>query len=812
MSRIVQTLTNGWEFSFGTSPSPAGKGRQVDLPHDWGINSPFCESMNWGCEQGFRQWFGTGWYRRTIHCAEVREDRRYFLHCDGIYENSSVMINGHVCGGHGYGYSPFTVEISHALKVGDNDLLISVDNTEGPTDRWYSGAGIYRTVSFLDLPECYLDPSECLIHQAVDPVRHEALLSVTPGFVDGRAGSRVRTGRSEANNIQEYSARVCIRGKAGELISEVSGPVSGMNMKLKHIQLWDADNPYLYTITLSLLDAQGSVIDSFSQKIGLRDVAFSPEKGMLVNGRKTVFKGVCLHQDIGCLGSASTPEILRARLQQLKSMGCNGLRLAHHAYPSIMLDLADSMGFYVYAEAFDKWKSGHYKRYFAADWHGDLAAMIKRDRNRPSILMWGVGNEVENQGQQSMLAILQDMVAYAHKLDSSRPVGCALSPHFQYGTTHAPSNDGVLQATDDVKDSDEITDPDERIKRIKAVADISDLVAVNYCDQWYERIHAMIPDKPIFGTETYQYFQGHELQMQDYQENNPNLLPLRREYLVGGAIWSGFDYLGESMGWPSHGWSGALIRTNGQPKAGYWLMKSYWTDKPFIHFMVADYGQADENVKEHWDLPPYVHHWEFPQVHKALIPYMVASNCDEVRIQVNGREIYLSPLDSWPNRVITGYLPYQPGEIIVKGYKNSVEVCRQVTRTPVSVAVGLQICDLATGEVLPDNVSLPCRRGYLKEISFRAVDKESNPVFNESAMVHVRVQGPVELAAMDNGNMMSSEPYSSHALHMNQGIVSLFVRSTGLPGKAVVYATAPGMKACTVTLLCQSKDDDYENQ
>lgn len=801
MTRNVTTIMTGWEFTAGETAKPAGEGQPVDLPHDWAINRPIVNPMDWGVDQAFRDWWGIGWYRKSLHLDAVEPGRRYYLDFGGVYENSTVWVNGVEIGGQAYGYTPFRLDATEALHDGDNDVLIRVENLDAPTDRWYSGAGIYRTVRLIDVAEAHLDEREVIVRQNVDLERGSVAIGIDTGLA--------KTGLGDG-----YSVFAVLRDADGNEVASSAG-FESIALNVANAHLWSAEDPYLYTLTLSLQadeDAAAGPVDEIGIRIGLRSVTFDPDHGMFVNGVKTILRGVCLHQDGGCVGSATNRELLRDRLVQLKEMGCNGLRLAHHVHPEEMLDLADEMGFYVYSEPLDKWQSGHYKRYFEAGWRDDLAAMIKRDRNRPSVVMWGVGNEVENQAKRSMLAILRDLVDEAHRLDDTgRPVGCAMSPHFQTEAADTSQSEGIIQATDETPADQEIEDPAERVERIKLIADITDVTVLNYSEQWYDRVHEAVPDKPIFGSEVYQWFVGHDNQMQDYISANPNLVPEEKEYVVGGTIWAGFDYLGESMGWPSKGWSGALVRTNGVPKAGYWLMKSYWQPdgEPFAHFMVADYSQADENIKEHWDIPPFVGHWHFPQYHKNVVPYMIATNCDEVRIWVNWREIFVAPVAEFPNRVVTGYLPYQPGTLTVVGYRDGVEVCREETVTPVSPAVELRFADVTElgRPALPETVELPAfagegRGGYERLFSVQALDVEGNPVFREFAPVHFRVEGPASIVAVDNGNLMGNEPYGNDTIHMHQGVATVLVRVEGA-GRVVLAADAPGMRSATQVIVAK---------
>lgn len=804
--RHVTPIMDNWEISFGDRPSQPGKGQRIDLPYDWAIHRPIKHPMDWGVDQAFRDWWGIGWFRKTLTIPHIDATRRYYLDFDGVYENAEVSVNSHPVGKQAYGYSPFRLEITKALHDGPNDLLVKVSNTQWPTDRWYSGAGIYRMVRLMDLPATHFDERAIIVDQPHNPREGQpAKIRVHLENVASLASD----GLLRQVNGQPTEAEASIADAQGCTVGQARGSiVNGIDVTIPKARLWSAESPYLYTLTLKTVprrkpsETSGNKPlekdsdDEIGMRIGIRKIRFDPSQGMIVNGKKEIFRGVCLHQDAGSLGSASTKSIVRSRLLELKSMGCNGLRLAHHAHPRFMLDLADELGFYVYAEPFDKWESGHYKRYFQKGWNRDLSALIRRDRNRPSVVIWGVGNEVENQAKDSMLAILRMLVARTHQLDPSRPAGCAMSPHFQRDDADTTKNEGIVQATDEGKAGEEITDPDERVSRIARIARITDVTVLNYAEQWYDRIHAAIPDKPLFASEVYQWFQGHELQMQDYLQKNPSLVPVHKPWVIGGSIWAGFDYLGESMGWPSKGWSGALIRTDGRPKAGYWVLRSYWTDKhvnPFVHFMVADYSQPDENVKEHWDIPPFVHHWEFPQIRKRVVPYAVATNCDEIRIFDGGRQIYVPPVNSFPNHVITGYLPYFPGHLQVIGLVDSRKVCEDNLQTPVSAACSLEFYDPVSGRKLPEIVDISPADGGEKLLNVRSVDREGHPVFNEFSPTRFLVSSGAQLESVDSGCLLGNDPYDGDSTHLWQGAAACVIKVRKPEGRITVEANSPGM-------------------
>ena len=781
---------------------------EVDLPHDWAVSRPFNKAMDQGGAQGFRDRWGIGWYKKTLNIEEKKKGKRYLLYFGGVYENAVLWVNGMKIGSHKYGYSSFKMDITDAVKSGDNELLMRVDNSVSPADRWYSGCGIYRDVTLRIVPENHLDLWNIQVHSKIEKIEE------TENSAKFTATIQVETGQSSA--VQGI-LRLIQNKDSDSLEDEVfiaEGANGTLSFYIKDAKLWSAEHPQLYRLTVSTEN------DSVSLSIGLRNVKFDAQKGMLVNGVSTKLKGVCLHQEAGCLGTAVTKEIWRERLSHLKDLGCNAIRAAHHTYSEEFLDLCDEMGFYVYEECFDKWKGGLYGRYFDENWESDVEAMVKRDRNRASIVIWGVGNEVENQGQDSMLAILKQLSDKVRSLDSSRPITYAMNPHFKRESNVDLSKiKDIQQFVDEVSDT-EIYDAKERVSRIAKIAEIVDIISCNYQEQWYELIHEQIPNKLILGTEVYEYFCGHYDQMQNFTEKIPSAVPFEYDYCIGSFIWTGYDYLGESMGYPAKGWSGAPIHTNNEYRPIAYVLKSIWSKEPVVHFSVMDYSLDDEGVKEHWDSPIYADHWHFPQFKKTLIPYMIASNCDEVHLFLNGKQFFIPRPSECKNGIITGFLPWQPGTVTVIGYQNGKEACRHEVVTP-GMAVALafdqkydqendQKSNLENGlendqEECVSTVKLgvPEKKQHLL-LTVRAVDENGNPCFRESGKVHFAVEGAAKIVGVDNGDICSNEPYQEDSVHLYHGCASVMLELYGKPGRVSVRAFGNGLRqAQAVVIVCE---------
>ena len=788
MTRQIVNLIDNWSFALEKDGKPnADQFESVFIPHDWALKAPVNKNMDYGSDQGFRERWGIGWYRYSFQQSEIYPNFAYYLDFGGVYENCTVWLNGQLAGTQEYGYSPFRLPITKLLRLGENTIEVKVDNTQKPVDRWYSGAGIYRPVKLLAMHQDHMD---------------EKAITVKTTLQGKNAKIAIKTGvKADIEVILTWQ---------GKQVGYDRQNQDHFILTLPEAKLWTAETPNLYQLTLRLYKA-GELIDSYTQAIGIRTVEVNA-KGLTINGQPVKLKGVNVHQDVGCRGIAAKKEIWLERLLALKEMGCNTIRAAHHLYAEEFLDLCDTLGFYVYEEPFDKWQSGLYQRYFEENWQQDINAMVKRDRNRPSIIIWGVGNEVENQGEPSMINNLKKLTDYVRLLDPSRPVTYAMIPIFKQSksdikaqATETPlltnefakkivnegnnegNNEGKgevkREVTNDIDDSG-INDINEKVACIARIAEHVDIISGNYMEQWYEYIHESVPDKPILGTEIYQYFRGHPLQLQNYAEEVPALEPLKADYIIGGLIWTGIDYLGESMGYPSKGWSGAPITTNNRRRAAFYLLQSYWQEKPMVHFSTMDYSQQDELVKEHWDIPMYVEHWDFPQFRNTVIPYMIVSNCEKVELYHNDKRYYTAQPADFKNRVMTGFLPWQPGQVKVIGYRQGQAVCSHTLQTPGPAAkLKFEKAELA----------VPADAGYEVLLTVKATDLDDAICVRESALVHFSVEGDAEIIGVDNGNLCSHEPYDEQAIHLYRGCASVQIRFNRATERVKISAYASGL-------------------
>ncbi|MGE4587862.1 MAG: sugar-binding domain-containing protein, partial [Mangrovibacterium sp.] len=395
-------LTNDWKFILADRAEfsePAYKDsawRTLQLPHDWSIEGEFSEthpaSAGGGALPG-----GTGWYRKHFRVDSADVNRQIHIDFDGIYRHSDVWINGHHLGHRPNGYISFRYNLTPYLRYEENNVLaVRVDNSRQPNSRWYSGSGIYRNVWLVKTNKVH--------------VAHWGTFVTTPEVSREKAIIRIETLLHNNDRLPRrvYLRTVLLDAKGATLISaddSVAIPAGGQQMCKQHMQvmnpaLWSVDNPYLYRIK-TLVNEKGKNIDTYTTDLGIRCFEFDAEKGFFLNGQPTKILGVCLHHDLGCLGTAVNNRALERRLELLKAMGCNAIRTTHNPPAPELLALCDRMGFIVQDEAFDMWRKKKSSYDYALDfpqWHErDLTDQIRRDRNHPSVVMWSIGNEVLEQ-------------------------------------------------------------------------------------------------------------------------------------------------------------------------------------------------------------------------------------------------------------------------------------------------------------------------------------------------------------------------------------------------------------------------------
>lgn len=464
-----------------------GTFRNVQIPHDWSSELPFEPEM--GGSAGYLAG-GQGIYVKDFRLpASAYRQKKVRLHFDGVYHRATVWVNGQRAGYHVYGYTGFGYDITpFLLSDGPNRIVVHVNREE--QSRWYTGSGIYRHV-WLDVT----GPTH---------IKTDGVFVTTAD--DGTVNIMTEIDTADADRDKRFIITNTILDTDGRTVNKVS-------------EKWDTERPYLYTLVTRLKNSKGKVIDEVRTRFGFRDIRFDADKGFFLNGKNMKLKGMCLHQDCGSLGTAVPEEYWERRLKALKGIGCNAIRCSHNPPSTEFLDICDSLGLLVIDEAFDKWKSGYYAPFFDDCAARDIADMVIRDRNHPSVIVWSIGNEVseawksDNEGIDKA-RMLNDIVK---SLDPGRPTLVACQQGFQ-----------------------------------DKFGEVTDLVGYNYLEPRMIADHRRRPHRKMMVTEAFVYYSGlREDLVRDFVEENPWHFAEENDFIAGSFVWAGVDYLGESSPWPA---------------------------------------------------------------------------------------------------------------------------------------------------------------------------------------------------------------------------------------------------------------------
>lgn len=774
--RVIIPFDKHWRFSKGDhdgAKEPAFDDRNwrvLNVPHDWSIEEPFDPEMENGGMQGYLPRRAVGWYRKTFRLDPSIRGKRIAVQFDGVHHNSDVWINGRHLGRRPYGYVSFQYDLTpYLIEDGDNVLAVRVDNTSPLFDRWYSGSGIYRHVWLIATDPVHVVPWGIGVTTS-DVSRDRATVHIRTEVINRHEQDR---DVEIVTQIVDEAGTLVAEGKTAMRLAAGEQGAAEETLQVTRPKLWSPDSPALCQVH-TFVYANGELADDTITTIGIRSVVFNNDLGLLLNGKPIKLKGVCLHHDLGCLGAAFHEQAMERRLRVLKELGCNAIRFSHNPMAPEFLDLCDRMGFLVIDEAFDKWTSLSYEPMFEEWWRADLAAMVLRDRNHPSVIIWSVGNEVERQGSPEMLDRLGMLADYCRELDPTRPVTCAFDPHnWPRSLFHGPI--------------------EEKVKVMRKLAEKVDILALNYQEQWVEDYRKAIPDKLIVGSESFPFFRGKGNILKAFEPMNPWLDVEKHDYVVGAFVWPGIDYLGETS-WPYKGWNAGLIDTCGFRKPISYLQESFWSDKPMVHIAVFD-DTVNQSIPSrwmaHWTWPKMTSSWTLPHCENQLVRLVTFTNCETVELIVNGESLGEKRLADFPDRLMTWYVPYAPGTIEAIGRMNGL-ICA-VHR--------LQTAGEARRVVLtPDRSRMRANGTDIAHVEVQIADESGILVPHAEIKVQFELIGEGTIIGVDNGNLASSESYKGTCRTTYNGKCLVIVQATEQPGTLELRAGAEGLTGDTVTL------------
>ncbi len=790
--RGIRTLKDGWKFKLGDAKEMAdfdfddSQWETVRVPHDWAIKGPFNKNndvhtmhiienrgkktVNHNGRTGGLPHVGRAWYRLVFNLPPDVGSKRVSIEFDGIMSHSKVYCNSKCAGEWPYGYSSFAFDITNFVRPGKNLLAVSVDN-KPLASRWYPGAGIYRNVR--------------LVITSPVHISHWGTYVTTPSVSKDRAEINIQTVmENHTGKKQKVELEIRIFDPSGKFIVSKTDTKIVMENKvflqkfnINSPVLWSINSPKLYTAR-SYVKIEGSLIDTYETTFGIRTLRFNAEKGFSLNGENIRFKGVCMHHDLGPLGTAVNKAALKRQLTILKEMGCNAIRTSHNPPAPELLELADTMGFLVIDEAFDEWRipkcKNGYNILFNKWAEKDLRAVIRRDRNHPSVIMWSIGNEIPEQSDAKTGAkTARFLHNICHNEDPTRPTTSAFNS------------------------------PEAAIKN--RVAEIVDVPGWNYQPHNYCLYHLQLLGKPTYGSETAScistrgeyYFPVEEerdprrpsLQINSYDlscaawasapdvefrgvDENP--------FIMGEFVWTGFDYLGEPtpyfVEWPSRSSYFGIVDLCGIPKDRFYLYQSRWADKETLHL-----------------LP----HWTWPGREGETTPVHCYSSWDRVELFVNGISQGIRTKN--PKNLMDRYrltwngVVYKPGELKAVAYDRKGKPVKEAIVRTAGKPAGIKI--------LADRKKIKPDGDDMAFVYVEVIDRKGTLCPRADNLVRFKVTGPAEITAVGNGNPASTEPFQANYRKAFNGRCVLYIRSVkDKTGSVTVTAESKGLKGARITV------------
>lgn len=717
----------------------------LNLPHDWSILGQPNKDNPTGSGGGYMP-AGIGWYRKHFELNKADAHKRVFIYFDGVMANSNVWINGFHLGKRPYGYISFEYELTGHLKFGKgatNLLSVRADNSVQPASRYYTGAGIYRHVHLIITNPVHID--------------NWGVFVTTSKVSSEKATVNVKTTVFNATNKKKYivvqTSLVNPEGKEGEVFNSPSQSVEAgksvtveQNVPVSHPNLWDTHHPSLYkAITKIKTD---KIVDEQVTPFGIRSIRFTADSGFILNGKKVMIKGVCMHHDGGAVGAAVPLGVWERRLQLLKNIGVNGIRTSHNPVAPEFLDLCDRMGFLVMDETFDTWEAdkvhgkGGYQAFFKKWNLIDARDQVMRDRNHPSIVIYSVGNEIhDNLNDSAGFKKYRDLQNTCHEYDGTRPVTMAL---------FRPASSKVY---------------------INGFANMMDVVGQNYRENELIAAHEAHPNWKVTGTEN--------------GMSREAWLALRdHPYIAGQFLWVGFDYLGEAI-WPEvvNG-QGLFDHTNNIKPIGL-QRESWWSTKPVVHIVRKQENKGKSDLVANWT-PKDPATYDDAKV-------QIYTNCDEVELFLNGKSLGIKPKNA-NDAPIDWDVKYEKGTIKAVGRNKGVQKATEELKTagaPVKIILSA------------DKSKIKDDWNDLSYVTAEVVDANGIRCPQANQTITFNAKGSGDIIATDNGNTANHEKYTSHDRKAFQGKAVALVKANAASGSIIIKAESPGLSGDSITISVQ---------
>ena len=787
--RDTISINCGWQFHRGDVKniselkSTQGEDDVVNLPHDFLIGQDWVapdtserpDNSDAGSNvrsrlspRGFKE-MGIGWYRYQLTPKDEWKGKRIVLDFQGIMLVGDVYLNGQRVGGTDYGYLGFDIDLSKLLKWGQvNEIIVKADTGKPNNSRWYTGGGLYRDVNLIVTDKNLYFPRHPLFIRTVNnkEIKIRANILNLQKTKKPQIPVEVKILNAEGKVVTLQKSDLHFNAKWRDREYELP------SISLEDAKLWSPDSPYLYTAEVTLYDNEGNIVDQIREPFGIRTIEMNPEKGLLVNGKKVLLKGYANHHTLGALGAAAYPRAIEKRLKLMKEVGMNHIRTSHNPYSEDFLKLCDKYGILVVDELYDKWLTQYAggRVEWESLWQKDIPEWVKRDRNHPSVILWSLGNELQ---QYSNLPFNDwGVTAYKlqkellHRYDDTRLTTVAMHPRYRNLET-------------------------DSIPADLAVA--TEVNSYNYRYMYFPGDMKRYPEKTFYQSEASVAAMG------------PNFYEMDRDKVLGLAYWGAIDYLGESMEWPVKGWNQGVFDLSLQPKPDAYFVKSMFTDEPTVHIGVIE--KSGGNIQ--WNginvsAGKLSENWNREAGEKvSLYTY---TNADEVELFLNGKSLGVKKNSEDPKlraRIKWDDIAYAPGVLLAVARKNGKVVARHQIETTGEAVALKQVPDMETWHA--DGKDLMHVRIY-------AVDKKGRRVLNVKDVkafdkLTFTVKGDANIVAVDNGNITSDELHigktqleKSIQRHLFQGSALVILRAGDKPGKIELSVEGEKMKAKKLVL------------
>ena len=791
--RDTISINQGWQFHRGDVKNIAElKSTQsgddvVNLPHDFLIGQDWVapdaserpDNSDAGSNvrsrlssRGFKE-MGIGWYRYELTPKDEWKGKRIVLDFQGIMLVGDVYLNGKRIGGTDYGYLGFDIDLSKLLKWGQsNEIAVKADTQNPANSRWFTGAGLYRDVNLIVTNKNLFFPRHPLFirTQGNKEVKIKAEIINQQKVAKGQSTAKMPVGvrilDADGKVVAEQKNDIHFNAKWRDREYELP------SISLENAKLWSPDSPYLYTAEVTLYDSEGNIADQIKEPFGVRTIEIVPQKGLLVNGKKVLLKGYANHHTLGALGAAAYPRAIEKRLKLMKEFGMNHIRTSHNPYSEDFLKLCDKYGILVVDELYDKWLTQYAggRVDWESLWQKDVPEWVKRDRNHPSVVMWSLGNELQ---QYSNLPFNDwGVTAYKlqkellHRYDDTRLTTVAMHPRYRNLETDSIPADLAIE---------------------------TEVNSYNYRYMYFPGDSKRYPEKTFYQSEASVAAMG------------PNFYEMDLDKVIGLAYWGAIDYLGESMGWPIKGWNQGVFDLSLQPKPDAYFVKSMFTDEPTVHIGVIEKsgGNIQWNginvsagkLSENWNREA-----------GELVSLYTYTNGDEVELFLNGKSLGVKKNSNDPKlraRIKWDNIAYAPGTLVAVAKKNGKVVARhQIETTGEAVALKL----------VPDMETWHADGKDLMHVRIYAVDKKGRRVLNVKDAkafdkLTFTVKGDANIVAVDNGNIASDELHigktqleKSIQRNLFQGSALVILRAGDKPGKIELSVAGEKMKAKKLVL------------